>query len=155
MTITSTKGTRRKGTRSKGRKTTKMSTRKTGTRKAKTRKAKAQKASARKAGKHVYSFLGVKAEGDRTQRNLLGGKGANLAEMCRMGLPVPPGFTITTEVCTYFQKHKGRYHTTWRPCLPGRTISSRCSTAPRARSARSSASRPARSGCSATIATSS
>ena len=89
MTTSSTKGTRSKSTRSKGRKTTKRST--------------------RKAGKHVYSFLGVQAEGDRTQRNLLGGKGANLAEMCRMGLPVPPGFTITTLVCTYFQKHNGRY----------------------------------------------
>ena len=40
---------------------------------------------------------------------LLGGKGANLAEMCRIGLPVPPGFTITTEVCTYYYEHKRTY----------------------------------------------
>ena len=40
---------------------------------------------------------------------LLGGKGANLAEMCRIGLPVPPGFTITTEVCTYYYAHKRSY----------------------------------------------
>ena len=40
---------------------------------------------------------------------LLGGKGANLAEMCRIGLPVPPGFTITTEVCTYYYDHKRTY----------------------------------------------
>ena len=40
---------------------------------------------------------------------LLGGKGANLAEMTRIGLPVPPGFTITTEVCTYFYEHKRSY----------------------------------------------
>jgi len=96
-------------TRSKGQKTTKMSTRKPSSRKAPKGKAGKAKTSKPKAGKHVYSFLGKDAEGDRTQRNLLGGKGANLAEMCRMGLPVPPGFTITTEVCTYFQDHKGRY----------------------------------------------
>jgi len=50
----------------------------------------------------VYSFGGGKAEGSSGMRNLLGGKGANLAEMANLGLPVPPGFTITTEVCTYF-----------------------------------------------------
>ncbi|MGE0755256.1 MAG: pyruvate, phosphate dikinase, partial [Alphaproteobacteria bacterium] len=49
--------------------------------------------------KHVYSFTGGSADGDGSMRNLLGGKGANLAEMCSLGLPVPPGFTITTEVC--------------------------------------------------------
>ncbi len=43
---------------------------------------------------------------------LLGGKGANLAEMCRIGLPVPPGFTITTEVCTYYYDHKRTYPST-------------------------------------------
>ena len=53
--------------------------------------------------KYVYSFSPGKAEGDATMRNELGGKGANLAEMCRMGLPVPAGFTITTACCTdYF-----------------------------------------------------
>src|SRR2546423_6688053 len=48
--------------------------------------------------KYVYDF----AEGSKDMKNLLGGKGANLAEMANLGLPVPPGFTITTEVCTYF-----------------------------------------------------
>ncbi len=54
--------------------------------------------------KTVYSFGGGKAEGDATQRNLLGGKGANLAEMSGIGIPVPAGFTITTEVCTEYNK---------------------------------------------------
>ena len=53
-------------------------------------------------GKWVYTFGGGKAEGAAKMKNLLGGKGANLAEMANLGLPVPPGFTITTEVCTYF-----------------------------------------------------
>jgi pyruvate,orthophosphate dikinase len=52
--------------------------------------------------KYVYSFGDGKADGDTTMKELLGGKGANLAEMSRIGLPVPGGFTITTEVCTYF-----------------------------------------------------
>jgi len=52
--------------------------------------------------KHVYFFGGKKAEGDSGMKNLLGGKGANLAEMVNLGIPVPPGFTITTEVCTVF-----------------------------------------------------
>src|SRR3954462_2092158 len=52
--------------------------------------------------KWVYSFGAGAAEGRSDMRNLLGGKGANLAEMCNLGLPVPPGFTITTEVCTHF-----------------------------------------------------
>jgi pyruvate, orthophosphate dikinase len=58
--------------------------------------------------KWVYSFGGGTAEGDAGMRNLLGGKGANLAEMAGLGLPVPPGFTITTEVCTayYDNDHK-------------------------------------------------
>ncbi len=54
--------------------------------------------------KRVYTFGGGKAEGDATQRNLLGGKGANLAEMSGLGIPVPAGFTITTEVCTEYNK---------------------------------------------------
>lgn len=57
----------------------------------------------------VYSFGGGAADGDATLRNLLGGKGANLAEMSRIGLPVPPGFTITTEVCTHFYAHDRAY----------------------------------------------
>jgi pyruvate,orthophosphate dikinase len=53
----------------------------------------------------VYKFGGGSAEGDTTMKNLLGGKGANLAEMASLGLPVPPGFTLTTGVCTYYYDH--------------------------------------------------
>jgi pyruvate,orthophosphate dikinase len=59
--------------------------------------------------KWVYSFGGGAAEGRAEMRNLLGGKGANLAEMSALGLPVPPGFTITTEVCTFFYGHGRSY----------------------------------------------
>src|SRR3569832_1424138 len=59
-----------------------------------------------KAAKYVYLFGNKKADGDGKMKSLLGGKGANLAEMTRIGLPVPPGFTVTTEVCTYFFAHK-------------------------------------------------
>lgn len=59
--------------------------------------------------KWVYSFGDGKAEGKSAMRNLLGGKGANLAEMSNLGLPVPPGFTITTEVCTYYYDHGKQY----------------------------------------------
>src|SRR6266403_3563506 len=52
--------------------------------------------------KYVYFFGGKSAEGSGKQKELLGGKGANLAEMCRIGLPVPAGFTITTEVCAAY-----------------------------------------------------
>ena len=55
--------------------------------------------------KRVYTFGDGKAEGDASMRNLLGGKGANLAEMNLMGVPVPPGFTITTDVCTEYTKY--------------------------------------------------
>ena len=54
--------------------------------------------------KRVYRFGGRDAEGDGSMRNLLGGKGANLAEMCKLGIPVPAGFTITTDCCTEFYK---------------------------------------------------
>ncbi|MFW6224489.1 MAG: PEP/pyruvate-binding domain-containing protein, partial [Bacteroidota bacterium] len=54
--------------------------------------------------KNVYLFGDKKAEGNVTMKNLLGGKGANLAEMNLVGVPVPPGFTITTEVCTDYNK---------------------------------------------------
>jgi len=57
----------------------------------------------------VYSFGKGKAEGDASMRDLLGGKGANLAEMTNLGLPVPPGFTINTDVCTYFYANDQRY----------------------------------------------
>lgn len=59
--------------------------------------------------KYVYFFGGKKAEGRADMKELLGGKGANLAEMVNIGLPVPAGFTITTEVCTYFYKHNKTY----------------------------------------------
>jgi pyruvate, orthophosphate dikinase len=59
--------------------------------------------------KWVYRFGRGAAEGKGEMRNLLGGKGAGLAEMANLGLPVPPGFTITTEVCTYFYAHDHRY----------------------------------------------
>ncbi|MBM3503332.1 MAG: pyruvate, phosphate dikinase [Alphaproteobacteria bacterium] len=59
--------------------------------------------------KWVYTFGDGKAEGSAAMRNLLGGKGANLAEMSALGLPVPPGFTITTEVCTAYYDNQRRY----------------------------------------------
>ena len=59
--------------------------------------------------KFVYSFGGGKAEGKAAMKELLGGKGANLAEMSRLGIPVPPGFTISTDVCTQFMKANGKY----------------------------------------------
>ena len=86
--------------------------------------------------KWVYSFGGGRAEGRADMRNLLGGKGANLAEMSNLGLPVPPGFTITTEVCTYFYAHEKSYPTELRdqvgescvarkPCSDGIPVGSR------------------------------
>ncbi len=59
--------------------------------------------------KYVYFFGEGKAEGTSDMKDLLGGKGANLAEMTAIGLPVPPGFTITTEACAFFDKHNGSY----------------------------------------------
>lgn len=59
--------------------------------------------------KWVYTFGDGKAEGEAGMRNLLGGKGANLAEMSNLGLPVPPGLTITTEVCTWYYANKESY----------------------------------------------
>ena len=59
--------------------------------------------------KWVYAFGNGSADGKADMKNLLGGKGANLAEMANLGLPVPPGFTLTTEVCTYFTKHDSSY----------------------------------------------
>jgi pyruvate,orthophosphate dikinase len=76
---------------------------------AKSAAAKSAAASAGRKGKWVYAFGGGKAEGRSGMRNLLGGKGAGLAEMAHLGLPVPPGFTITTEVCTYFYDHGKTY----------------------------------------------
>ncbi|MFZ0930031.1 MAG: pyruvate, phosphate dikinase [Syntrophobacteraceae bacterium] len=59
--------------------------------------------------KFVYFFENGKADGNSKMKALLGGKGANLAEMAQLGIPVPPGFTITTDVCTYYYEHGGEY----------------------------------------------
>ena len=59
--------------------------------------------------KWVYNFGGGSAEGDTSMKNLLGGKGANLAEMASLGLPVPPGFTMTAEVCTSYYENGEKY----------------------------------------------
>ena len=76
-------------------------------------KKKAAKPAAKKSAsnktKYVYTWGAGKADGDGGMKPLLGGKGANLAEMTRIGLPVPPGFTITTEVCTYFYANRKSY----------------------------------------------
>ena len=61
-----------------------------------------------KSSKHLYFFGNGRAEGNRTMRDLLGGKGAGLAEMTNAKLPVPPGFTIATTVCTLYYEHKGK-----------------------------------------------
>ena len=81
----------------------------------KTTKKKAARATkpVTRKGKYVYVF-GRKTDGNGSMKPLLGGKGANLAEMCRIGLPVPPGFTITTEVCTYYYANKRTYPPTLR-----------------------------------------
>ena len=71
--------------------------------------AKPRRQAAPKSGQWVYTFGGGKAEGRSGMKDLLGGKGANLAEMANLGLPVPPGFTITTEVCTYYYANKQTY----------------------------------------------
>ena len=59
--------------------------------------------------KHVYFFGAGKAEGEAGMKRVLGGKGANLAEMTNLGIPVPPGFTITTDVCRYYYNHGKTY----------------------------------------------
>ncbi len=66
------------------------------------------------ADKWVYGFGGSQTDGNATMKNLLGGKGANLAEMSSLGLPVPAGFTITTEVCTSYYKNNQNYPDTLR-----------------------------------------
>jgi pyruvate,orthophosphate dikinase len=63
----------------------------------------------KKSTKYVYFFGGGKADGNATMKNLLGGKGANIAEMVNLGMPVPPGFTITTEACNEFYARKKKY----------------------------------------------
>ena len=58
------------------------------------------------SSKLIYQFSKKSTDGDKTMTDLLGGKGANLAEMCNLGINVPPGFTVTTEVCNYFIENK-------------------------------------------------
>jgi len=70
---------------------------------------KAEQAMAAKTTKWVYSFGKTLCEGDASQKNLLGGKGANLAEMSKLGLPVPPGFILSTEICTWFYQNNNQY----------------------------------------------
>jgi pyruvate, orthophosphate dikinase len=72
-------------------------------------KSRPSSAKSNKGSHYVYYFGNGKADGAGNMKPLLGGKGANLAEMTRIGLPVPPGFTVTTEVCTYFYAHKRTY----------------------------------------------
>ncbi|HLX69516.1 MAG TPA: pyruvate, phosphate dikinase, partial [Verrucomicrobiae bacterium] len=71
--------------------------------------AKKSKSSGKRTPKYVYFFGGGKADGNGSQKALLGGKGANLHEMTRIGLPVPAGFTISTELCTYYYENKRTY----------------------------------------------
>src|SRR6186997_2131308 len=75
----------------------------------KSARRKAKPATGQAKGKWVYSFGDGRAEGKASLRNLLGGKGAGLAEMANLGLPVPPGFTITTDLCTYFYANGSSY----------------------------------------------
>jgi pyruvate,orthophosphate dikinase len=77
--------------------------------------------------KWVYSFGGGKAEGKAKMRDLLGGKGANLAEMSNLGLPVPPGLTITTAVCTYFYANRKAYPKDLKKQVESATAEIRCS----------------------------
>src|ERR1700745_2839167 len=72
-------------------------------------KAAPRPAEAPKTGKWVFTFGDGKAEGRADMRDLLGGKGAGLTEMANLGLPVPPGFTITTELCTHFYSNEKSY----------------------------------------------
>ena len=71
--------------------------------------AKVTRPAARRARRYVYAFGAGRTDGRANMKDLLGGKGANLAEMSRLGLPVPPGFTISTEICTYYYAHDGSY----------------------------------------------
>ena len=82
--------------------------------------------SSAKINKFIYFFGGGKADGNESMKDLLGGKGANLAEMAghpKLKLPVPPGFTVTTEVCTYLTAHKGIYPKTLKPEVEAAMVS--------------------------------
>ena len=105
-TNTKKKATRKKTT---AKKVTKVK-RKTTAKKATTKKTKAKKTAAkRKPTRYVYYFGDGRADGNRKMADLLGGKGANLAEMCKLGLPVPPGFTLSTDICTYYYDNGETY----------------------------------------------
>jgi pyruvate, orthophosphate dikinase len=82
---------------------------KSSTKKSPARKAAAKDAKAARGAKMIYSFGEKKCDGDGTMKALLGGKGANLAQMTKIGLPVPPGFTITTAVCIDYYKHGKKF----------------------------------------------
>ena len=71
--------------------------------------AKAARPAPRRTARWIYAFGGGRTDGRAKMKDLLGGKGANLAEMSRLGLPVPPGFTISTDVCTYYYTHGRSY----------------------------------------------
>ncbi|MBL8858509.1 MAG: pyruvate, phosphate dikinase [Planctomycetes bacterium] len=77
--------------------------------KARTAVSPARRGSTARTPQYVYPFGPNGADGDRHQKDLLGGKGANLAEMCNLGLPVPPGFTLSTEVCSYYYANRRTY----------------------------------------------
>jgi pyruvate,orthophosphate dikinase len=91
---------------------TKKKAAKPAAKKSATKSAKAATAKSSDKTKYVYTWGNAKADGNGSMKALLGGKGANLAEMTRIGLPVPPGFTITTEVCTYYYGNKKSYPAT-------------------------------------------
>jgi pyruvate, orthophosphate dikinase len=108
-TMTKKKATKKNRSKTTAKKTAKKKvTRKAATKKktvSKTKKGAAKK----KATRFVYYFGDKRADGNRKMKNELGGKGANLAEMCKLGLPVPPGFTLSTDVCTYYYEHGEKY----------------------------------------------
>src|SRR5262245_5016598 len=73
------------------------------------KKARTKAKAPARAARYIYAFGGGRKDGRADMKDLLGGKGATLAEMARLGLPVPPGFTISTAVCTYYYDHKRTY----------------------------------------------
>ena len=87
---------------------------KSSSKKAPSRKSAGKDSSGAKGGRMIYSFGEKKCDGDGTMKSLLGGKGANLAEMARIGLSVPPGFTITTTTCADFHDSGGCEHRDFR-----------------------------------------
>ena len=102
----------RRNSRSAGVQSPKRRSRSVGRRPKQARKNGKQAPAKTPKNKWVYAFGDGQAEGSADMRDLLGGKGAGLAEMANLGLPVPPGFTITTEVCTYFTRTTSTIRTT-------------------------------------------